>query len=63
VPNVRNQRQNLKLRQGENAAPTMEIVVDNVLRISRICDKIVTNSKFVIFQEKILKVLNCHNFL
>ena len=63
MPNVRNQRQNLKLRQGENAAPTMEIVVDNVLRISRICDKIVTNSKFVIFQEKILKVLNCHNFL
>jgi len=32
VPKVWNQRQNLKLRQGENTAPTLEVAVDNVLR-------------------------------
>jgi hypothetical protein len=31
--------------------------------ISLICDKSVTNSKFVIFQEKVVKVLKCYNFL
>ena len=63
VPKVWNQRRNLKLRQGENAAPTLEIDVDSVLCISLICDKSVTKLKFVIFQEKVLKVLKCYNFL
>jgi hypothetical protein len=31
--------------------------------ISLICDKSVKNSKCVIFQEKLLKILKCYNFL